>query len=164
VSTDIVQMGRGACRPIAGGGCNNLMHDGWAWGRSPSSPGCGGHSLKIPTATWFGSISPGGTYSVVQEADGDFVTSSTNHGAWISTNSICWTNSTVAVFVESHDFGDALGGSAANSYNFTSKQFKTSAAGAWMVLPNQCNVGGGLPPIFHCFADAEGRLRLWTDR
>lgn len=167
-TNDIVQMGHGVCRPAGGAGCNTVMQDGWAWGRTSTSPGCSGFANKLPTGNWLGSHSPGGVYSVVEEAAHDYSLSSTNHGAWISTSSVCWTNDTVAVFVESHDFGDALGGSAANNFNFTEKQFKTSAAGGWMALPNQCNArqraGGALEAIFKCSATADGALRTWTDR
>ena len=59
----------------------------------------------------------------------------------------------------------SLGGEAANTFRFTSKQFKTSAAGAWMALPNRCNARSpGLAAVFKCDATADGSLRTWTDR
>lgn len=162
---DIVQMGHGRCRPIAGGGCNSNMQDGYAWGRTSSSPGCSGFTSRAPTGSWLGGYSGGGVFSVVEEADHDYVLNSPDFGVWIQNASICWTNLEVAIFVESHDFGDALGGEAANTFRFTSKQFKTSAAGAWMALPNKCNARSpGLAGVFKCDATADGSLRTWTDR
>lgn len=161
---NIVQMGHGACRPIAGGGCNSTMQDGYAYGRSSAAPGCSGWSNKAPTGVWLGSHSPGGLYSVVEDANHNYSLSSTNHGVWIQTASICWTNDTVATFVETHDYGDSLGGVAANNFNFSNRQFKTSAAGAWLTLPTQCNARtSAADPPFKCAA-VSGVLRTWTDR
>lgn len=159
-------MGHGRCNPVGGGGCNNLMQDGYAWGRTNSSPGCGAFANRLPTGSWLGGYSGGGPMSVIEEADHDYSLSSDEFGVWLSTNTICWTNNTVAIFVETHDFGDSLGGSAANTFNFRDREFKTSAAGAWMALPNQCNARNpaNLSVVFKCQANADGSMRTWTDR
>jgi hypothetical protein len=160
---NIVQVGHGRCRPIAGGGCNGNMQDGWAWGRWSGSSGCAGMSNKAPTGVWFGVWSGGGTYSVVEDGDNDITATTPSVQATIF--NICWANQTVAVFGETHDFGDALGGFPANHFQFTFKQFKTSAAGGWMTLPNACNARFQAPdPPFECLANPNGALELWTNR
>lgn len=161
---NIIQMGHGKCRPAGGNGCNGNMQDGYAYGRWSGSPGCGGHSNKAPTGNWLGSWSAGGTYSVVEQADHDYVLSSPDWTVLISTNAICWTNQYVSVFTETHDFGDALGGSASDPHNFTAKQFRTNPGGAWQDLPTLCNGRVNAPdPPFECLAQ-HPTLKIWTDR
>lgn len=160
---NIVQMGYGKCR-VGGEGCNILMQDGYAWGRWSGSPGCSGYSDRAPTGRWLGSWSGAGAYSVIEEADGDFQLNSPLHGIWISDASICWTNETVAVFVETLDYGDGLGGFVGNTVDFTQKQFRTAPGGAWLSLPTLCNGRLNAPdPPFECAPNGE-TLTLWTDR
>ena len=161
---DIVQMGHGRCRPVGGGGCNSIMQDGYAWGRTSTSPGCAGYSNRAPTATWLGAWSAGGAYTILEEADHDYVLNSTKFGVTISSASICWTNDTGAIFVETHDYGDALGGDSTNTFNFTNKQFMTAPGGAWINLGDWCNarVNAGDPP-FKC-QGLNGATRYWTSR
>ena len=161
---NIVQFGHGACRPIAGGGCNSAMQDGYAYGRWSGSAGCSGYTNKAPTGVWLGGWSNGGTYSVNEEADHDFQLSSPSFGVTIQNAAICWTNQYVTVFAETHDYGDALGGSSTNTHDFTAKNFRTTPGGTWLVLPNACNArGNAADPPFKCSAQ-NGALKIWTDR
>jgi hypothetical protein len=136
----------------------------YAYGRTAGSSGCEGWATKVPTPVSLGGHSAGGTYSVVEEADHDYSLSSPNFGVSISTNSICWTNRYVSTFVETWDYGDALGGSVDNHFNFSARQFKTSAGGAWMTLPTKCNTRtAAADPPFKCLANS-GVLETWTSR
>lgn len=160
---NIVQMGHGKCRPIAGGGCNENMQDGYAWGRHSSAPGCSGFASKPPTGVWLGVWSGGGVYTVIEQGDHDYVLTGPSTQTTIGNASICWTNDSVATFGENHDWGDPIGGSAGNHFRISNRQFRTEAGGAWMALPTQCNGGNAPDPPFRC-ANENGALALWTAR
>lgn len=160
---NIVQVGHGKCRPIAGHGCNSSMQDGYAWGRHSSAPGCAGFASKVPTPSWLGTWSVGGRYSVVEQANGTFVLTTPNGTTISIINSICWTNDSVATFGENWDWGDPIGGNTNNPFDISNRQFRTEPGGAWMALPTKCNGGNAPNPPFKCAA-ANGVLSLWTAR
>jgi hypothetical protein len=107
---------------------------------------------------------------VEQDAAGNFDLDSTKFGVWLQTAAICWTNNVVTTFVETHDYGDALGGPPANRFAISEGQFKTAAGGAWLTLPKQCNGratwdGHPLETVFKCFPNPGAvRIELWTER
>lgn len=161
---NIVQMGMGRCRH--GTGCNpNVMQDVYAYGRDSSSPGCGGWASLAPTGHWLGAWSSGGTYSVEEDAAGKFTLNSAAFTVVIQTTSICWTNDTVAVFTETHDFGDAMGGSPGNHFVVSVERFKTQPGGGWLVLPSLCNARNpaNLPAVFKCAVNG-ATIEMWTER
>lgn len=146
--------------------------DFYAWGRDANSPGCAGYSTRRPTGQWTSVFSAGNDYSVEEDANGLFTLRSQNATTFIGTNLICWTNQYVTVSVESWDYGDALGGSAANHLVFSLERFKTSPNGAWDILPSLC--GGSVPAykgpsnpdtsIFHCAVVNANSLHFHTAR
>ena len=160
---DIVQVGFGACGPIAGGGCNNGMQDGYAWGRTSSSPGCAGYMSRAPSGTWLGAWSNGGVFQITEAANGTETLSTPSFTVTLNAATACWTNKYVGLFNESYDYGDALGGSSGIPFTYTNKQFMTAAGGAWLTLPNACNFTSFfLEDVFKCDTQP-GALRTWTE-
>lgn len=159
---DILQSGAGKCRPATGDGCDSTMRDGYAGGRTQTSPGCSGYMSRLPEGTWFNSWSGGGGYSVTYTAAENWRFGTPTHEAFLFDSAACWTNTAVSVFGETHDYG--VGGSPADHFNISNRQFKTSPTGSWITLPDQCNgrISADDPP-FKCSA-ANGIMELWTDR
>jgi hypothetical protein len=162
---DIVQVGMGACGPIAGGGCNNAMQDGYAWGRTQSSPGCSAYTSRAPTGTWLGAWSPGGIFQITEAANHSVRMTTPKFVVTLQGASACWTNRYVSLFNESFDFGDALGGTSLAPFWFASKSYQQTAGGAWFGLASLCNARNplGLETVFRC-APAGDRIQTWTAR
>jgi hypothetical protein len=167
---NIVQIGMGRCYLTTGSpGCDHtVMRDFWAYGRSEAASGCAGKGNVAPTGRWVSGWGGGGPYTVEELPDGRFTLTSNAMFAGTGANVICWTSHTVAVSTESWDLGDALGDTAATKLTFSQERFKTTAGGAWQVLPSQCNArsgpgGGPLESVFKCAVNG-ATIDLWTER
>lgn len=81
----------------------------------------------------------------------------------ISASLICWTDREGITFAETWDRGDALGGHAANHYNFRSMARQATIGGAWTAdIVATC--GTTPSPIYLCNVTASQDWEAWTNR
>lgn len=157
---NVVQIGIGVCRSptIA---CSTATRDWWAWGREE----CPGLMDVVPTPHFLGTLSGGTLYSVSLHDGAFHLTTGSGVHIDVGTGQVCWNPVDATSTTESWDFGDALGGSAANHLGFSSLAFQTSEGGAWLALsPASCNVTAG-NSIFKCTGLGGGhKIEVWTDR
>ena len=161
-----VQVGIGQCIG-SGQGCLLGMHDLWSYGLDSSAPGCAGWQTVVPTPHFEFSYSGGWTYVVKQTAVHTFDLYACS-GAFEVVLDECWTNQYATTFNESWDYGDALGGSSSNLFDYTVMQFQTSLNGAWIPLSSSCNVrlkeNGTLESVFYCGPAGQSAISTWTNR
>lgn len=161
---DIVQIGVGKCREPGLNDCDSTMRVYWAYGRRKSSPGCSAYSDRGPTPT------------KIQQSDG----LSHSYKVWHATNywrvylagvqkasvaeaEICWTPSGAQWFGESWDAGDAIGGTSANKFRFSSAQYANSEGGAFTNTSfSSCNINSG--SIYKCSVVSGTSFDIWTSR
>ena len=169
----IVQIGLGRCYPTTSNTCTSdtrfTNRDFWAYGYDRNSPGCSGMPASLqPSGWWWANSSGGYPYSVTEDTSGNFDLVAHYGSVGLPSSEICWSNDTVAVSTESWDYGDALGHTSALPLNVSQERFKTSASGAWLVLPSLCNLrakesGGDPGSVFHCAVNGAS-LDIWTAR
>ena len=163
---DIVQIGKGRCRFTLFSSCNETMRIYWAWGRDSDTAGCAGFSDRAPTAT------------LIQQDDGQAHVHKVFHtsNAWrvyldgvqkasVGEASICWTPTSASWFGESFDAGDAIGGTSADHFRFTSTYYASSENGAFVAtsLVDPCNYAGTNPP-YYCDVINSTTFDIWTSR
>lgn len=169
----LVQVGRGACRYSPYSGCQNgtAQRIFVSYGRDPHATGCSGMTEIRPVPLDRGAV-PGDTglhyYRVWQDG------STWRFDHWpkggtvvqvfsISASLICWTQREGLTFSESWNAGDALGGHAANHYNYMSMARLPSVGGTW-VADTISSCATTPFPIYNCSVTASQKWEVWTNR
>lgn len=173
--SSIIQVGRGRCvnQPSCSGG-HRLFS---AWGANQEAPGCQGHIEVLATPVDRGAA-PGGSglhyYRVYTDGTNWYFDHWPKGQAVvpaappINSSHICWTERMGVTFNESWDKGDAVGGHAANHYNFISMTRRETISGGWFATLNQpCAKQpnpdpDGIPTA--CLATAAQAWEGWTNR
>jgi hypothetical protein len=162
---DVVQIGMGNCRAA---NCLAGMHYYSGWGRTSTTPGCSGFSSRAPLVT------NEGTYAVAahdfkvyhQVNEWRFFVGGTNVGS-VGEASICWTPKLAVWFSETWDFGDQIGGTAANKFSVASTNYANAEGGGFVFTSfnaaNACNYGGAGAPFF-CDLTGARSYDTWTNR
>jgi hypothetical protein len=140
------------------------------WGRENADPGCNGVDDVWPVA-FFAAEHDGAThnYKVVHENNqflmlmGSQVLRSP-----IPESYICWTTQEATWFFESHDFGDAIGGTP-NLHSFIRDANYSNAENGGFFLTswnpaNACNIGPPGGGIFFCDIVSSIKITAWTQR
>lgn len=156
---NIVQIGFGQCRG-PGVGCPAGMRDVYSWGQD----NCPGPNVA-PTPHFLSTFSGGSLFSAYYLNGAYHLTTDEGVHVDVGNGQVCWLPGDATVFNETWDFGDALGGSSANQFAFSSLAFQVAEGGAWQWLsPTICNVTDP-NAAFHClgFGSAH-RIETWTDR
>ena len=92
--------------------------------------------------------------------------------ASVGESSVCWTPRAAQWFGESHDFGDAIGGTVGNKYYIRDTNYANAENGGFFWTSFNpaaaCNIGPGAPnpngPPYFCDITSATRLVIWTDR
>ena len=143
-----------------------------AWGRDPEQPGCSGKTRVMPNV---GDKGPAPTdtgyhYYRVHD-DGSFW----RWDHWpkgqslitvksLADTEICGTQREGLTFNETWNQGDALGGSAANHYNYLSMTREVTVGGAWVASAGYtCYLWGAGPP-YNCSTTGSQAWEAWTNQ
>lgn len=170
----IIQIGRGTCYDIAipygcsGTGAKLLT----AWGRDPQAAGCAGTSLVIPFPFSHGPapLDNGYHYYRVSVQGSTWQFDHWPKGKalqvvrWIPASNICWLSREAAMFNETWNVGDALGGSVANHYQFMHGTVMDSVGAPWIPISIEQPCDDWPTGIFHCEVTGIQQLETWTDR
>jgi hypothetical protein len=172
----IVQIGRGSCYEPADSNCvGGPQRLVYAFGRDPGADGCAGLDT-ILAATHDAGPAPTDTglhyYRVFHSASaglwyfdhwpkGQGVTIV----ATIPDSKICWKEPIGSTFNEVWNSGDAVGGYAANHYNFLSMTRQETVGGSWIPsLGNSCIDDPILSAPYFCHTTPPQAWEGWTAR
>ena len=164
-ANDIIQIGAGNCRAP---NCPAGQRYYSAYGRTSSTPGCSSKSNRSPLVGDEGAwANAAHVYKVVHQSnEWSFFVDNTKVG-WVLEGEICWTPRSAVWFGESWDFGDQIGGTAANKFSITQASYTTVEGGGWTATSFNaaagCNYVGTQFP-FNCDVTGLRSINIWTDR